>query len=469
MAPNFVWLVAALVCFSSGAAAQVSSGTAFAVAPGLLITNQHVIDGCSFVDVIAANGRHTGSIVDADAQIDLALLRVSGLKGGTVRLRSPRNVRLGESVMVFGFPLAGAPSSGGNVTPGFVSALRGLKDAAGELQITAPIQPESSGGPLMDGSGLVIGVVREKPVALRSATATGDIPQNVNLAISLEVLADFLAKNKIAIRLGAVSAPVAPARVAKSAQRFTYRVECHGRSQQAATSAGTEPHRLPPCTGSDNTTTRTNCFGEFVVPNGGQYVGEWSDDKPNGQGTVTFSNGEKYVGEFRDGKYHGQGTYTFPESEKYVGEFRDGKYHGQGSVTFPNGGKYVGEFEDDKWNGQGTYTFPDGEKYVGEFRDGKYHGQGTLTVPDGEKYVGAWRDGRFNGQGTLTFPDGEKYVGEFKDDKWNGQGTYTLPNGEKYVGEFRDYEYHGQGIKYGADGSILQSGIWRNNVFARGR
>jgi serine protease Do len=196
MANNYFWLVTALAlaCFAPGVAAQVSSGTAFAVAPGLLITNQHVVARCSSVDVVATDGRRSGSIVDADAQIDLALMRVSGITGATARLRSPRSIRLGESVTVFGFPLTGALSSGGNFTTGVVSALRGLRDAAGELQITAPVQPGNSGGPLMDASGLVIGVVQAKLDALRSAIVTGDIPQNVNFAISLEVLANFLAK-----------------------------------------------------------------------------------------------------------------------------------------------------------------------------------------------------------------------------------------------------------------------------------
>ena len=145
---NF-WFIAALL-FAPYAAAQVSSGTAFSVAPGLLVTNQHVVDGCASVEVVASDGRRTGAVVDADALIDLALIRVTGLKGATARLRSPRNVRLGEAVMVFGFPLSGSLSSGGNFTSGNVSALRGLRDAAGEIQITAPVQPGNSGGPVMD-------------------------------------------------------------------------------------------------------------------------------------------------------------------------------------------------------------------------------------------------------------------------------------------------------------------------------
>src|SRR5262249_1259814 len=164
IAKCYFWLVGALAIasFAPSVAAQVSSGTAFAVAPGLLITNQHIIVGCSSVEVIAMDGRRTGAIMDADDQIDLALLRVSGIKGETARLRSPPNVPLGDSAMVFGFPLTGSLSSSGNFTSGIVSALRGLRDAAGVLQITAPVQPGNSGGPLMDASGLVIGVVQAK-------------------------------------------------------------------------------------------------------------------------------------------------------------------------------------------------------------------------------------------------------------------------------------------------------------------
>ena len=145
-----LWLIAALL-FAPYAVAQISSGTAFAVAPGLLVTNQHVVEGCASVEVVASDGRRTGAVVDADALIDLALIRVTGLKGATARLRSPRSVRLGEAVMVFGFPLSGSLTSGGNFTSGLVSGLRGLRDAAGEIQITAPVQPGNSGGEYRDG------------------------------------------------------------------------------------------------------------------------------------------------------------------------------------------------------------------------------------------------------------------------------------------------------------------------------
>jgi len=140
--------------------------------------------------------------------------------------------------MVFGYPLAGSLTSSGNFTSGLVSGLRGLRDAAGQLQITAPVQPGNSGGPLMDASGLVIGVVQAKLDALRSAVATGDIPQNVNFAISLEVLVEFLTTNNVQFRNRSRAAPMDTAQVAEMAQTFTHRVECRRTSQQSKAARG---------------------------------------------------------------------------------------------------------------------------------------------------------------------------------------------------------------------------------------
>ena len=93
---------------------------------------------------------------------------------------------------------------------------------------------------------------------------------------------------------------------------------------------------LPACQGSD-ATRWSNCFGSWTSSSGNKYVGEWKDDKYNGQGTYTFSSGEKYVGEYKDNKRHGQGTYTFANGDKYVGEFKDGDYNGRGITYSANG------------------------------------------------------------------------------------------------------------------------------------
>ena len=210
----------------AGMSAAQSSGTAFVVAPGLLVTNHHVIEGCSAIEVIASDGRRPVTVVDSVEQIDLALLRVYGLRGGVASLRTKSPALLGESAIVFGFPLGGALSSTGNFTTGVISSLRGFKDAAGELQITAPIQPGNSGGPVLDRAGAVIGVVQSKLDALRAVKATGDIPQNVNFAVSLDVLVDFLAKNSVSFEPVDRQTALETTQVAEMAQAFTYKISC---------------------------------------------------------------------------------------------------------------------------------------------------------------------------------------------------------------------------------------------------
>ena len=83
-----------------------------------------------------------------------------------------------------GYPLRGALASGANVTVGNVSALAGPGDDRRLIQITAPVQPGNSGGPVLDSAGNAVGVAVAKLDAAAMARATGDIPQNVNFAVS---------------------------------------------------------------------------------------------------------------------------------------------------------------------------------------------------------------------------------------------------------------------------------------------
>tara|TARA_B100000315_G_C14483519_1_gene544068 strand:- start:136 stop:1089 length:954 start_codon:yes stop_codon:yes gene_type:complete len=173
-------------------------------------------------------------------------------------------------------------------------------------------------------------------------------------------------------------------------------------------------------------------YGTYIL-DGNKYVGEFKNDKIDGQGTFTWSNGNKYVGEWKENVRHGAGTLAYSDGSKYVGEFKNGNIEGQGKQIWPNGDKYVGEWKDNVRHGAGTNTLPSGEKYVGEFKDGMRSGHGTNTWPDGEKYVGEFKDNMKNGQGTNTWPDGEKYVGEFKDNKVVGGWYYWTDGSRKWV------------------------------------
>jgi S1-C subfamily serine protease len=130
-------------------------------------------------------------------------------------------------VAVFGFPLASILSSSGNFTRGDVTALAGVEDDSRFVQISAPVQPGNSGGPLLDASANVIGVVSSKLNALKTMAATqGDIPQNVNFAIKSSIAANFLETNRVQYDVGAPSMPLPATELAERARAISVFVTC---------------------------------------------------------------------------------------------------------------------------------------------------------------------------------------------------------------------------------------------------
>ena len=129
---------------------------------------------------------------------------------------------------MYGFPLNAVLSSGGNLTPGVVSALTGLGNNTNQLQITAPIQPGSSGSPVLNKKGEVVGVVNMKLFDSKMARATGEIGQNVNFAISGQTLKAFLDKHKASYKDGAgfFTWGKDAADLAEEARKWTLVVEC---------------------------------------------------------------------------------------------------------------------------------------------------------------------------------------------------------------------------------------------------
>ena len=112
------------------------------------------------------------------------------------------------------------------VTSGIISALAGLGDDSTRLQITAPVQPYNSGGPLLDESGNVIGVVVSRLNALGVARATGTIPQNVNFAIKGAAARMFLEIHGVPYGRAGGDKKLSTLAVPDLARGFTIAVEC---------------------------------------------------------------------------------------------------------------------------------------------------------------------------------------------------------------------------------------------------
>jgi TPR repeat protein/S1-C subfamily serine protease len=205
-----------------------SSGTAFSVThDGYALTNHHVINGCTAIKV--AGHEEVVKVITSDSVNDLALLQRSSKTDDVAKLNpEPSKLRQGEDVIVFGYPLNFVLSSGGNLTLGTVSALTGLGNNTNQIQITAPIQPGSSGSPVLDKRGNVIAMVSMKLDDGKMAEATGQIGQNVNFAINGQTVRAFLDNNKVSYKNGGgfFSHDKDNADIADEARKWTMLVEC---------------------------------------------------------------------------------------------------------------------------------------------------------------------------------------------------------------------------------------------------
>jgi S1-C subfamily serine protease len=204
-----------------------SSGSGFVVSvSGHLLTNQHVVESCARLTVQAVGRERAASLIRADTRNDLALLKMQDKASAQAHFREGRGIRSGDSVVVLGYPLSGLLASEANVTTGTVSALSGPGDDSRLMQITAPVQPGSSGGPILDSSGNIVGIVVSKLDALKVAAAIGDIPQNVNFGIHASVARTFLDANGVDYQTAPAERRFDPATIAAQAKAYTVLIEC---------------------------------------------------------------------------------------------------------------------------------------------------------------------------------------------------------------------------------------------------
>ena len=206
-----------------------ASGTGFVIsAAGQIITNNHVIDGC----VGDIKGNLTGGapavlrVVSKDSANDMALLQgPADIFKSFAKIRD-RAIRSGDPVTVIGFPFHGLLTSDFTVTTGIVSSLSGIKNDSRYLQISAPVQPGNSGGPLMDGSGHVVGVVSAKLNAIGVLRVTGAIPENINFAIKPGAIRDFLDNSVVAYETAAPGTELKTSEIADAARAWTLLITC---------------------------------------------------------------------------------------------------------------------------------------------------------------------------------------------------------------------------------------------------
>jgi TPR repeat protein len=160
-----------------------ASGSGAIVSPaGHVLMAAHVVAGARRVKIFTAQGMKAASVLRIDEANDLAVLKLAGGIYLALPVVPSRKVRLGQTVATIGFPNVEIQGFSPKVTRGEISSLNGIGDDPRAWQISVPVQPGNSGGPLLDENGNLVGVVVSK-LGLKAAQATGDIPQNVNYAV----------------------------------------------------------------------------------------------------------------------------------------------------------------------------------------------------------------------------------------------------------------------------------------------
>jgi S1-C subfamily serine protease len=168
------------------------TGTGFLITRnGYLVTNHHVVKDTSKVRVQTAAGLLDAVVVRVDAASDLALLKVSGTFDA-LPVVSSRSARLGATVATVGFPNIGLQGFEPKLSKGDISSLAGIQDDVRYFQISVPVQPGNSGGPLVDERGNVVGVVSAQLSQKAALESTGTLAQSVNYAVKSSYLLSFL-------------------------------------------------------------------------------------------------------------------------------------------------------------------------------------------------------------------------------------------------------------------------------------
>lgn len=203
-----------------------TAGSGFYVTEaGHFVTNAHVVTNCGTIRVTTDDGSTTNAQrIAVDTTNDLALLKLERLPARVATIRTA--TRLGEGVAAFGYPHSDILASAGNFTRGDVTALSGMHDDSRFLQISAPVQSGNSGGPLLDASGNLVGVVTAKLNAVKVMLASDDLPQNVNFAIKAGTLTGFLDANRVKYKTGAPGKSMDPADLADRAREMSGFVVC---------------------------------------------------------------------------------------------------------------------------------------------------------------------------------------------------------------------------------------------------
>lgn len=143
------------------------SGTGFAIGNGYIVTNYHVAEDARAILIKGIKGdfniSYSAEVIATDKVNDIAILKITDSKfngfGAIPYSVSSRMADVGEDIFVLGYPLTQTMGDEIKLTNGIISSRTGFQGDVANYQMSAPIQPGNSGGPMFDSKGNVIGIV----------------------------------------------------------------------------------------------------------------------------------------------------------------------------------------------------------------------------------------------------------------------------------------------------------------------
>lgn len=195
-------------------AAQGSTGSGMVFTPeGHCFTNYHVVKGCDQFSVVPAGSTElmSADLVAVDKANDLAILKIRGWKAPEGAPAEPppvvdsRGARAGDHVFTFGYPAPVMLSDAVKYTSGDINALSGLHGDQRLMQVSMPIQPGNSGGPVALDDGRVVGIVVSTVSPEVFFKNANSLPQNVNFAVKAEYLRILAQNNGLRMPTGSAS------------------------------------------------------------------------------------------------------------------------------------------------------------------------------------------------------------------------------------------------------------------------
>jgi uncharacterized protein len=204
---------------------------------GHILSNAHVVNGCKTIQVgNGSNENLHAKVLSKDKRNDLALLKLSSDAGddapagnivpNRMALLRSTDAKLGEQVVVAGFPFGSLVSSSLKITTGVVSSTRGFGDDTGQFQLDAAVQAGNSGGPIFDNSGNIIGIVVGQINKLKMVKAVGSLPENSNFGIKSSSIRTFMEANGVTGELSARGVEISVEKIAEIAEKQTLMIRC---------------------------------------------------------------------------------------------------------------------------------------------------------------------------------------------------------------------------------------------------